>query len=140
MKILFAHPNFPGQFKYLVRHFAKKSKYEVVFITTHYNKQAPEGVKVILSKPNTPPKNSNSHQYLKSFEKSAYAAQSMWRICNKLKESGFTPDVIYAHPGWGDGILLKDIFPDVPFIAYMDNSLRVLDFLNILILQNFFKS
>ena len=43
MKILFAHPNFPGQFKHLVRHFAKKSKYEVVFITTHYNKQAPEG-------------------------------------------------------------------------------------------------
>ncbi len=120
MKILFAHPNFPGQFKHLARHFAKKSKYEVVFITTHYNKQAPEGVKVILSKPNTPPKNSNSHQYLKSFEKSAYAAQSMWRICNKLKESGFTPDVIYAHPGWGDGILLKDIFPDVPFIAYME--------------------
>ena len=64
MKILFAHPNFAGQFKHLVRHFAKKSKYEVVFITTHYNKQAPEGVKVIFSKPNTPPKNSNSHQYM----------------------------------------------------------------------------
>ena len=74
MKILSAHRNFTGQFKHLVRHFVKKSKYKVVLIPTHYIKQVPECVKVILSKPNTLPKNSNSHQYLKSFEKSAYAA------------------------------------------------------------------
>ena len=120
MKILFAHPNFPGQFKHLVKYFAKNKRHEVVFATTHYNKSAPENVKVVLSRPTSPPENSNSHQYLKSFEKAAYAAQSMWRVCNKLKESGFVPDVIYAHPGWGDGLLLKDIFPDVPLIAYME--------------------
>jgi glycosyltransferase involved in cell wall biosynthesis len=120
MKILFIHPNFPGQFKHLINLFAKDKKNEVVFATTHYNKTAPENVKVVLSRPKNIPEKSNSHQYLKSFEKSAYAAQSMWRVCNKLKESGFTPDVIYAHPGWGDGLLLKDIFPETPLIAYME--------------------
>jgi glycosyltransferase involved in cell wall biosynthesis len=120
MKILFIHPNFPGQFKHLIKHFAKSKKNEVVFATSYYNKAAPENVKVVLSRPKKPPENSNSHQYLKSFEKSAYAAQSIWRVCNKLKESGFTPDVIYAHPGWGDGLLLKDIFPESPLISYME--------------------
>ncbi|MDP4708473.1 MAG: glycosyltransferase, partial [Rickettsiaceae bacterium] len=55
-----------------------------------------------------------------SFEKAVYSAQSMWRVCNKLKQSGFIPDVIYAHPGWGDGMLLKDIYPNTPYIAYME--------------------
>jgi glycosyltransferase involved in cell wall biosynthesis len=55
-----------------------------------------------------------------SFEKAVYSAQSMWRVCHKLKQSGFVPDVIYAHPGWGDGMLLKDIYPDTPYIAYME--------------------
>ena len=119
MKILFVHPNFPGQFKHLVKDFVTRN-YEIIFITTHYTKQATSGVRVVLSKPNVPPKNSNSHQYLKNFEQAAYAAQSMWRVCEKLKKSGFIPDLVYAHPGWGDGILLKDIFPDTPFIAYME--------------------
>lgn len=120
MNILFAHPNFPGQFKHLAKHFGEKNGSRVVFITTYYNKPAPKGVEVLISRPNEAPKNSNTHQYLRPFEKAAYAAQSMWRVCDQLKKTGFKPDIIYAHPGWGDCLLIKDIFPDTPFIAYME--------------------
>jgi glycosyltransferase involved in cell wall biosynthesis len=120
MKILFIHPNFPGQFKHLVKHFANDVNNEVVFACTYPNKQIVPRVRKVISRPKLPPPNNTTHQYLSSFERAIYSAQSMWRVCNKLKRSGFTPDVIYAHPGWGDGMLLKDIYPNTPYIAYME--------------------
>ena len=120
MKILFIHPNFPGQFKHIAKHLAKDPENEVVFACTYPNKLDIAGVKKVISKPDAPKKGSKIHRYVAGFEKATYAAQSMWRLCNGLKKSGFVPDVIYAHPGWGDGMLLKDVYPDVPYIAYME--------------------
>ncbi|MEO0393246.1 MAG: glycosyltransferase, partial [Pseudomonadota bacterium] len=37
-----------------------------------------------------------------------------------LKEKGFTPDVIVAHPGWGEALFAKDIFPDTPLLNYFE--------------------
>ncbi|GAB4170704.1 MAG: glycosyltransferase family 4 protein [Rickettsiaceae bacterium] len=119
MKILFIHPNFPGQFKHLAAHFAKDKNNEVLFICTSRNNVSIPGVKKIISK-GAPAKTSNIHSYLVGFEKAVYTSQVIWRICNRLKQDGFTPDVIYAHPGWGDGMLLKDVFPNTPYIAYME--------------------
>ena len=31
-----------------------------------------------------------------------------------------TPDVILAHPGWGETLFLKDIFPGVPLLSYCE--------------------
>ncbi|WP_366143360.1 hypothetical protein [Azospirillum sp.] len=28
-----------------------------------------------------------------------------------LRQRGFLPDVICAHPGWGEALFLKDVFP-----------------------------
>lgn len=119
MKILFIHPNFPGQFKHLVKFFAKNPNNEVIFICTYGNNLDYKNVKKIYHKP-AKDEGNKTHRYLKSMEKAAYAAQSVWKACSKLKEKNYIPDVIYAHAGWGDSILLKDIFPEVPFIAYME--------------------
>jgi glycosyltransferase involved in cell wall biosynthesis len=34
------------------------------------------------------------------------------------------PDIIVAHSGWGDGMLLRSVFPDVPQLAYMEYWFR----------------
>jgi glycosyltransferase involved in cell wall biosynthesis len=119
MKILFIHPNFPGQFKHLALHLAKDKKNEVVFACTYSNNVEIPGVKKIFSKPKRG-YNKNIHRYLRGFEKANYAGQEMWRTCNSLKKTGFKPDVIYAHSGWGDALFVKDLFPDVPYISYME--------------------
>ena len=36
-----------------------------------------------------------------------------------MKNSGFTPDIIYSH-GWGNSMFFKDIFPNVPLINYCE--------------------
>jgi glycosyltransferase involved in cell wall biosynthesis len=36
----------------------------------------------------------------------------------RLKADGFTPDVIIGHPGWGETLLLKEVWPEVPVILF----------------------
>lgn len=36
----------------------------------------------------------------------------------QLKRDGFTPDVIIAHPGWGETIFLKEIWPEARIVLF----------------------
>jgi glycosyltransferase involved in cell wall biosynthesis len=47
-------------------------------------------------------------------------AQEVARIALGLKQSGFTPDVMAGHNGWGEIWYLKDVFPNVPLIGYFE--------------------
>jgi glycosyltransferase involved in cell wall biosynthesis len=38
----------------------------------------------------------------------------------QLKHSGFTPDVIVAHPGWGESLFCKDVWPGVQLIMFAE--------------------
>lgn len=119
MKILFIHPNMPGQYKHLARVMAQDPKNQVVFVT----KEKPEvnipgvlKVEYRQSREVTP----EIHRYLINFERAIYQGQEVWRVCNKLKASGFTPDVICIHPGWGDGMFLKDVYHNVPILSFLE--------------------
>jgi hypothetical protein len=37
-----------------------------------------------------------------------------------LKGSGFTPDAILAHPGWGETLYAKDVFPEARLVHYCE--------------------
>jgi glycosyltransferase involved in cell wall biosynthesis len=37
-----------------------------------------------------------------------------------LKQSGFTPDVILAHPGWGETLYAKDVFAEARVVHYCE--------------------
>lgn len=120
MKILFIHPNMPGQFKHLSRVFGEDPKNTVVFITKPRPQIAVPGVHKVEYVPPREP-SPETHRYLTGFERAVLVAQEVWRMCKKLKtEEGFTPDVIVSHPGWGDTLLVKDVYPGVPLLSFFE--------------------
>jgi glycosyltransferase involved in cell wall biosynthesis len=42
--------------------------------------------------------------------------QAAARAMLTLRKSGFVPDVILAHPGWGETLYAKDVFPDARLV------------------------
>ncbi|NKI69939.1 glycosyltransferase [Collimonas pratensis] len=118
MKILFVHQNFPGQYLHLARHLGAIAGNEVVFITQRTDANLP-GVKNIVYKPQravTP----GVHHYLRETEAGVLNAQNVARVALDLKKTGFVPDVMLGHNGWGELWYLKDVFPDVPLIGYFE--------------------
>ena len=118
MKILFVHQNFPGQYLHLARHLGAIPGNEVVFITQRRDATLP-GVKNVVYQPQrsiTP----DIHHYLRDSEAGILNAQAVVRLALDLKESGFTPDVMLGHNGWGEIWYLKEVFPKTPLIGYFE--------------------
>jgi hypothetical protein len=46
--------------------------------------------------------------------------QAAARSMLQLRQSGYSPDVILAHPGWGETLYAKDVFPDARLIHYCE--------------------
>lgn len=118
MRFLFSHRNFPAQFRHIITELGCDPENEIVFLC---NTQTPieiKGVKKVLYKLKRKVPQ-NAHRYLKQYEEAIIHGQGAAESAIALKNSGFIPDIIYAH-GWGNSMFFKDIFPDVPLINYCE--------------------
>ncbi|MFS2137944.1 glycosyltransferase family 4 protein [Duganella sp. Dugasp56] len=124
MNILFVHQRFPTQFAFLAPALARRG-HEVVALTLQ-KLEGPQadGVDVVpygLSRISTP----NIHPWLNSFESMTIRGDACFRAALKLKAEGYTPDVIVAHPGWGESMFLKEVWPDAKLGIYCEFYWRV---------------
>ena len=118
MKILIAHQNFPGQYLHLARYLGAIPGNEVIFITQREDGELP-GVRKIVYKPKRKP-TKGIHHYLVETEAATLNAQEVLRVALSLKDAGFVPDIMLGHNGWGETWYLKDVYPQVPLIAYFE--------------------
>ena len=120
MRILFLHPNFPAQFRHVAAILGRDPKNQVVFGTKNEN---PEwriaGVRKVLFKPSRDA-HPGTHHYLRSTENAVLQGQAMYRVADSLRKTGFVPDLIYGHSGWGSTIFIKDVFPEAKFLGYFE--------------------
>jgi glycosyltransferase involved in cell wall biosynthesis len=122
MRILFVHQNFPGQFKHLASALAADPKNEVLAIGDIKEAgQRPHfpGVRLVCYETPQGP-SSSTHNYIRGFETGVRRGQQVFRLALKLRETGFTPDLIYCHPAWGEGLYLKDVFPDSKLLHFFE--------------------
>lgn len=117
MKILFVHQNTPGQYKHLARHLASDPANQVAFIGK-LQRDIPR-VAIVTYKPSREP-GPATHPYIHLFEGQVLHGQGAVRAGLALKQRGFVPDVICAHPGWGEALFLKDLFPDAKLLTYCE--------------------
>ena len=122
MKVLFVHQNFPGQYGRLATVLAKAPGCEVVALGDLKNvKNRPKipGVK-LLAYPTPALATAHTHHYVRPLEGAVRRGQAVARSCLALQKQGFVPDVIYAHPGWGEALFLRDVFPNARLTLYCE--------------------
>jgi glycosyltransferase involved in cell wall biosynthesis len=121
MRALFIHQNFPGQFRHLAPALALQPGNQIVGVGETANLQRqmqPAGVQLLGY--DAPPAGSGAHHYLRKLEGAVRRGQAVARVLLALKQKGFVPDLVYAHPGWGEALYVKDVFPDTRLLAYCE--------------------
>jgi glycosyltransferase involved in cell wall biosynthesis len=118
MRIAFIHQNMPAQYKHLAAHFAADSANQCVFISKRKNFPMPNVHRVLYETTREPTK--GIHHYLRLCEDQVLHGQAVFRKLLELKQKGFVPDIILCHPGWGEGLFLKDAYPNVPLFTFCE--------------------
>ncbi|MBO9472862.1 glycosyltransferase family 4 protein [Shimia sp. R10_1] len=120
MKILFIHQNFPGQFKHLAPELAARG-HDVRCITLRVNEEGGwKGVKLYPYKIGRKPAQ-GLHPWLVDFETKVLRAEACFAAARRLRDQeGYTPDVIVAHPGWGEPMFLRDLWPTARIGLYSE--------------------
>jgi glycosyltransferase involved in cell wall biosynthesis len=124
MNILFIHQGFPGQFKFLAPALVQQGHNVQAMTMQKLATDAPgsataQGVTLIPYEPSMG-STANIHPWVVDFESKIIRAEGCFRAALKLKAQGFTPDVIIAHPGWGESLFLKEVWPDVKLGIYCE--------------------
>jgi glycosyltransferase involved in cell wall biosynthesis len=116
MNILILHQNFPGQFRNIATYLAKTG-HNVLGVG---EKQAPgiPGVRTIRYEIKNPPK--PSHAYLGVVTNAATRGEAVAKLLAEVKKQGWTPHVILAHPGWGEALFVKDVFPETRLVSLFE--------------------
>lgn len=128
MQILFIHQGFPGQYLHIIRYLALDRSNILVGLG-------------LVPRPSNLPQNFLYYQYFLSrgtskstdflaqeFEAKTIRAFACASKLDELKKDGFIPNIICAHPGWGESLLIRAIYPDVPLLSYQEYFYRLSGF------------
>ena len=119
MRILLIHQNFPGQYKHLGPALAKRGD-EVVALTPKVKKPVNWNCARMLPYSISRGSTKGIHPWVVDFETKIIRAEACFHAALKLRDSGFEPDVILAHFGWGESLFLKDVWPKVRIGLYCE--------------------
>ena len=115
MKVLLLHQNFPGQFRQLAPHLARRG-HQLVAVCSH-DRPLPvvEGLKVLRYQAPDPINSALPHG-TQLWHEGLLRAESVGRLLHQLKSEGWQPDRVLAHCGWGEALPVKELWPDVPLL------------------------
>lgn len=121
-RIIFIHQNAPGQFRHLLDYCAESAMFEVIVIG--------EKRRVLANFPRAK-RGVKFHVYEVADVRREQVPLELWTTTNamrrgravalclqNIRDAGFQPDVIYGHPGWGEMLHVKDVFPEARVVNY----------------------
>ena len=121
MRLLLVHQNFPGQFRDLGPALCDRG-HELKAIgcsqrpcdhrieVLHYQHQLGE--------------RSGMHHLSLEVDDWIRRSEQVAEQAMTLKRRGWAPDVMLAHPGWGEALLLRQVFPATPLVIWPELWLR----------------
>jgi glycosyltransferase involved in cell wall biosynthesis len=119
MKILFIHQNFPGQFKHLAPALAARGHQCLALTLRVREARKWQGVQILpYSLPDR--REQRVHPWLVDLDTKVTRGEACFHAARKLREKGFAPDLILAHPGWGESMFLRDVWPGARMALYCE--------------------
>lgn len=118
MNILFLHRNFPGQYRHVVSALRAEGGHKLAAVCSPTGADIP-GVETRVFKPSREPSR-EIHHYVRNFEQGVLNGQAVFRKCLELRKTGFRPDVICAHSGYGMPFFVREAFPEGRLIGHFE--------------------
>jgi glycosyltransferase involved in cell wall biosynthesis len=115
-KFLFIHQNFPGQFVHAASALARAGHEVVALGTTP--RQLP-GVRTLRYQ--VPPGRPRTGIALaQDLENQMLRGTACAQAMTQLRKGGFAPDLVVGHPGWGELLFCKDVWPRAPLAMFAE--------------------
>lgn len=113
---LFIHQNFPGQFVHVAAELVRLG-HDVVALGI--KGRGVPGVRFLRYTPKVPTRVSEVAE-ARDFETKIVRGLACAQAMAQLNAEGFVPDTIVAHPGWGESLFCKDVWPAGRIIMFAE--------------------
>lgn len=119
MKILFLHQNFPGQYKHLAPALVARG-HQVLALTAERNSQR-TSIRTYRYPDPGPAPDAREARLGTTYATMTDRALRVAKAAAQLRDQvGFTPDLIIAHPGWGETLFLREVWPAARQLVYAE--------------------
>ena len=118
MNVLFIHNNFPAQYQHVARALVRDPQMRVFAIGSSTSQKLNGLTLLRYSLPNVDV--STTHPFARRFDMECHRAEQVLYALSSLASSKFVPDVIMAHPGWGETLPLRTIFRNARILLYCE--------------------
>ncbi|MBV9636968.1 MAG: glycosyl transferase family 1, partial [Methylobacteriaceae bacterium] len=118
MQILFVHQNFPGQFRHLWQALLHTPGVEIRAITDYRNPNSSYSpmLRYVVGDETTKSVDILGDHFAVRARRGDAAA----RVMLHLRQSGYMPDIVVGHVGWGETLFVKDVWPKCCLIVHAE--------------------
>lgn len=119
MDILFIHQNFPCQFRAMAPELVRLGHNVAAIRPLNSEETAWQGVQLYpytLDRGSSP----GIHPWVGDLESATIRGEACFRKALELRERHFEPDLIIAHPGWGESLFMKEVWPKAKLGIYCE--------------------
>lgn len=115
--VLLVHQNFPAQYVHLAPALVRAGAQ----VTAIGMRDAPviPGVRYLRYRPQRGSSH-GIHPWVGDFETKVIRGEACVQALSALEREGYRPDLICAHPGWGEALFLKELWPNTPQLHYLE--------------------
>lgn len=123
--VLFVHNNFPAQYRHLAKELAARPDYRLFAFGSPTARPMP-GVELLKYKIDPAAADLEAaHPFARRFNGEALRAEQTMYLATVLRSRGISPDVILVHPGWGEALPLRALYPEAKIIVFCEFYYRI---------------
>ncbi len=123
-RLLFIHQNFPAQFRHLWPALSEAG-HDITVLTPREQDEDVQRLVRVVQYQNSRANTRGIHPWLLDWETKVGRGEACFHAAKALKAEGYVPDAIVAHPGWGESLFLKEVWPQARLGVYCEYFYRL---------------